>query len=494
MGYNYNILHSQFFNELSQDKQQEFFNYTEKKFLPCIDNIYYSCFLENDSTDNVKVAPLLAELKEQKAIVSVKFEEVPFFQGLFLAPGGFNIYKYRLNNPDLYDIFILDYLPNEDTPRVLVQLRAYGLWVFGVDNMLIDSFNHVKSLFNDYFDDELYFNSISKCRENRIDYCYHTNIITNPHKAFSDTNIEKQLCTIFNTFGNRGHIEKNDDENNRCKLVKDYFSLGERKSNNIFVRIYNKGLEVVEMGYKSFFFEYWYKNGLINAYDKYCYEYAYEKDNYNMLHAARLKFYVENGTDEVIKSRFEKLLGSDSSTWVDFKVAADSCMPQVTTIINVEYETKRKFYYYSDDFIDSVLHTKEREDSPEQLRRIFKIVDNRGLFLDYLTSKTLSFKDPGKDDYVSWWKRLRSCKLDTIKSDDKLLRNYSRELDKIVVTKRAINAVGTAALYSGLSDFDFQADVSDLLSEINDNTMAADYYGMYKRIKNRNKNRLKNRL
>lgn len=494
MGYNYNILHSPFFAELSQDKQQEFFNYTEKKFLPCIDNIYYSCFLKDDVSDNVNIYPLLDELKAQKIIVSTSFEEVPFFQGLFLFPGGFNIYKYRLGNPDLYDIFILDYLPNEDTPRVLVQLRAYGLWVHGVDNMLRDSFNHVHALFNDFVSDPMFVNPIEKCRENRIDYCYHTNIITNPHKEFSDDNIEKKLCTIFNTFGNRGHIEKFEDNNNRCRLVKDYFSLGERKSNNIFVRIYNKGLEVVELGYKSFFFEFWYKNGLINAYDRYCYEYAYEKGNYNMLHAARLQFYVKYGSDKALIDKFSGLLNSDSSTWIDYKVAADKYMPQVTTVINVEFETKRKFYYYSDDFIDSVLKSRERDDVPRQLQRIFKIVDNRALFLDYLTSKTLSFKNPGTDDFVAWWQRLRSCKLDSIKSDDKLLRNYSRELDKVIVTKRAINAVGTVAIYSGLSDFNFKADVSDLLAEVNDNTMAADYLSMYKRVKTRNINRLKNRL
>lgn len=95
--------------------------------------------------------------------------------------------------------------------------------------------------------------------------------------------------------------------------------------------------------------------------------------------------------------------------------------------------------------------------------------------MDYLTSKTMSFKNPGTDDYVSWWKRLRSSKLDSIKSDDKLLRNYSRELDKVIVTKKAINAVGTAALYSGFTDFNFKADLSDLLSEINDNTLSVDY-------------------
>lgn len=488
MGYNRNILNSQVFRELSSDLQQKYFELVQKKFLPCIDNIYYSCFIFNDSTDSKSIAPLLQELADKKMLVNVNYEEIDFFQGLMLSPGGFKIYKYRLTNPDLYDIFILDYLPNNDTPRILVQLRAYGLWVFGVDKMLKDSYNHVDRLLNDYFDSAAYINKIEKCRENRIDYCYHTNIITNPHKEFSDRNLEKKLCTVFNSFGNRGHIEKVDSSDVRCNLVKDYFSLGERKSNNVFVRIYNKGLEVVELGYKSFFFEYWYKNGLINYYDRYCYEYAYEKNDYNYIHQARLKFFSEFFGGDAVS---DKLLSSDAS-WSDCKEYADKLLPPVTTIINVEFETKRKFYYYSDDFIDVMLKTKQRDDVPEQLQRIFRIVDNRALFLDYLTSKTLSFRNLGSNDYVPWWNRLRSCKLDGIKSDDKLLRDYSRNLDNIIITKRAINAVGTAALYSGLIDCNFVVDVSDLLSSINDNTV--NYLNVYNNNKKKQYNRLKNRL
>lgn len=491
MGYNRNILKSLAFKNLPPDKQREYFSLTEKKFLPCIDNIYYSCFIKNDNSNNPSIAPLLQELADKKMLVTISHEELEFFNGLLLSPGGFKIYKYRLVNPDLYDIFILDYLPNVDTPRILVQLRAYGLWVFGVEKMLIDSFNSVNTLLNDYFDSSAYINTIERCRENRIDYCYHTNIITNPHKEFSDQNLEKKLCTIFNSFGNRGHIEKFTSDKQRCNLVKDYFSLGERKSNNVFVRIYNKGLEVVELGYKSFFLEYWYKNGLINFYDRYCYEYAYENRDFNYIHKARLMFYIDycKPSDTSVCT---SLLNSENATWVDYKVLADKYLPPVTTIINVEFETKRKFYYYSDDFIDSLLQTAERSDVPYPLQRIFKIVDNRGVFLDYLTSKTLSFKKLGSDEYVPWWQRLRTCKLDGLKADDKLLRDYSKSLDNVIVTKRAINAVGTAALYSGLIDCDFKADISDLLSNVNDNTI--NYMDTYDKNKKKHYKRLKNRL
>ena len=90
---------------------------------------------------------------------------------------GFNVYKYCLSDPDLYDIFIIDYLPNIDTPRVLVQLRAYGLWVYGVEEMIIKSFEKVQELFMDFVEDIDYYSEVEKCRENRIDYCFHTHTL-----------------------------------------------------------------------------------------------------------------------------------------------------------------------------------------------------------------------------------------------------------------------------------------------------------------------------
>ena len=69
-------------------------------------------------------------------------------------------------------------------------------------------------------------------------------------------------------YGIVGHLEKS--KNKDCKMIKDYISFGRRSANNVFVRIYNKGLEVVQLAYKSFFFEVWQQQGLINKYDKYC--------------------------------------------------------------------------------------------------------------------------------------------------------------------------------------------------------------------------------
>lgn len=245
------VKRTKFYQELDEGRAKEFFDLTDKKILPCIDNVYYTCFFKHDKNGNVYMLPLFDELAQAKTVAQTKHDNVSFGH-LHLTPYGFNMYKYCLSEPDLYDIFITDYLPNDNTPRVLVQLRAYGLWVYGVEKMLSDSFRQVQQIFDAYALDDYDF-SISKTRENRIDYCFHTNIIKNPYKQFSESNVERCCHTIFNNYGIVGHIEKSKTADKNISFVKDYISFGKRKANNIFVRIYNKGLEVVQLAYKSFF-------------------------------------------------------------------------------------------------------------------------------------------------------------------------------------------------------------------------------------------------
>jgi len=482
MGFNVQVKRSKFFNELSEERQQEFFDMKISKVLPCIDNIYYSIFIDGDTNGNTKLTDLIKDLTSKKKLVQANHTDLPIFTNLLLTAGGFNIYKFRLTNPELYDIFILDYLPNDDTPRILIQLRAYGLWLQGSEKMINESFLVIRDFFQKYYPDVKF----SKVRENRIDYCYHTNLISNPYKTFADTNLENTLKTEFSSFGFRGHLDKS---HNEIKMIKDYFSLGERSSNNIFVRIYNKALEVVELAYKNFFFVVWYQNGLINFYDKFCFEYAYEKKDLAYIHKAKCEFYLMYGNDAKIKEEFQKAL-ADELAPMKYKEICNGIMPDCTTVINVEFETKRKFYYYSDRFIDEVLKTNGRELVDPALERIYKIIDNRGIFLDYLTSKTLSFKNG--DDYVDWWSRIRRVKLpDTVVSSPEFIREYSKELNKNIVIKRAANAISTVALYNGNDGYNFTEDVSDLLSNFNDNDS---FYFSYAKNKAKKHKRLKNLL
>lgn len=225
------------------------------------------------------------------------------------------------------------------------------------------------------------------------------------------------------------------------------------------------------MGYKDFFFKIWHDNGLISLYDKWCMEYAFPYKNMDYLAKARLAFYVEYGPDQLRRQKYTSLLENKNTTLADFKRLADEWMPKVTAVINIEYETKRKFYYYSDSFIEGFRYLPR--DIPQPLYRLYKILDNRELFLDYLTSKTLTFHS-GKDSngevkYRPWWDRLRNIKLGGIKADEKLLRNYAYEMDKKCVQKRAINAVASSAVYEDRVETGFIDDVSDFLSDISDN-------------------------
>ena len=85
---------------------------------------------------------------------------------------------------------------------------------------------------------------------------------------------------------------------------------------------------------------------------------------------------------------YRATLENKNTTLADYKRLADKHLPKTTAVINIEYETKRKFYYYSDKFIEAFKHTPRSISKP--LERLYKILDNRSIFLDYLTSKTLT--------------------------------------------------------------------------------------------------------
>ena len=455
-----------FCNELTKELQEMYFGLSQSKFLPAIDNLYFSLFVVDDSKALSSDSPLLSLLKhleDKKDEVLRKHEPVDFAHGLLSTLKSYSFYRFCLSEPDLYDIFICSTLPNDDTPRIVVQLRALGLWTRSVEDMLADAYKRVAALLDDYGC------TIERCRESRIDYCYHTNAISSPNKIFKETAGRiKFLRTKLKQATLTADLEHVKDG---TILHKDYICFGRKDSNNVRARVYDKVKEVMEMGYKDFFFKVWHDNGLISYYDKWCMEYAFPYKNTDYLAKARLAFYVDHGADPQRRKFYTAALENKNTTLADFKALADEWMPKTTAIINIEYETKRKFYYYSDDFIEGFKHIKRS--IPQPMERIYKILDNKTVFLDYLTSKTLAFHN-GKDEsgnikYQPWWKRLRKTKLGGIKADEKLLRDYSYNMDKRVVQKRAISAVASSAVYDDKVDTGFIEDLSDFLSGISDN-------------------------
>src|SRR5690606_29262415 len=63
---------------------------------------------------------------------------------------------------------------------------------------------------------------------------------------------------------------------------------------------------------------------------------------------------------------------------------ADILVPKVTMILNVEIETKRKFYYSMDNAVDTLLPLRS-ENVPEYARKLYVKLDNKKVFHDHLT-------------------------------------------------------------------------------------------------------------
>ena len=457
------------FEKIMPGSLEEIFGIKQKKYIPNIDSLYYSVHVEGDGTEETesKLFPFLEGIAQLKDRANSQNEPVKYDHDLLVTLKSHKFYSLCLTAPDLYDIFFCRVLPNEGTPRIFVQIRSYGLWMRGVDAVAQESFDKLESIVSSQG------MKLTKVRESRIDYCYHTNALLNLNSIFREKgNVIKNLHTNLSQATYTLDLNQVDGG---TEYYKDYICLGKSSSNNVRARIYNKVKEVVEMGYKYFFFKLWHDSGIISFYDKYCMEYAFPYKNMDYLAKGAMQFYVDYGPEGSLKDSFKSKLSDKNVPLSEFKKIASEHMPQVTAVINVEYETKRKFYYYSDEFINSLKVREGRETHP-QLARIFKILDNRHLFLDYLTSKTMSFykkregqnpqEEPAYDD---WWRRLRNVKLDSFKVEPGLLRDYSFEMDKNLVQKRAVNAIASAAVYGDKVETDFVEDLSDFLADISDN-------------------------
>lgn len=450
------IKSSYFWNEFSEIDFSKFHT-IHGKYLPNIDTLYYSVFFLYDKNETDMFNELFKKLDELKTIAKNKKENPEFDENLCLKLRSYAIYNYCLSKNDMYDIFISDYLPNVSTPRVVIQLRSYGLWLNGVDSMINDSFLTVKNLF------EKYGIQILTTRENRIDYCYHTNYIQEPYTFFSDKRLSTKMKTSLDVYQKIGHIYRN-------KITLDYFALGQRKSNNLFIRTYNKSREVIEEGYKSFFFAIWHQQHMISDYDLFCYQYAFTEKSYNSLDKARLLYYLEHGTNQHLKDEINLILSNVNTQYDDIKYFADRYMPKVTLIINIEFQTKRKFYYNSN--MINMLPIKVNHNIPE-LNPVFQILDNKKVILDYITEHSLSFgkikTSTGLIQFDNWWTRLRNVKLDSIQSDFKYIREFTYKCDKVKINRRAISSLASNAVYNNKKDSSFVEDISDWLGFFNDN-------------------------
>jgi len=470
------IVDSCIYKELDLDKQVYWFDFKQKKFLHNIDTFYYSVKFYNDFTsdsDDIQVKKFreFFTKKREQLANDRKIEFLPLhFDELLLNLRPFSfagMYNICLECPEWFDMFIAPSVPeNVDagesvTCEIVVQIRSYMLWMYGVHESFERSYEYVKKI-ADYFG-----LSIHYCQENRIDYCWHSNYLSKPERFFSLENFYKMRVDRFSDA--QMHTEKKGSSGYEI----DYVSMGKR-SDKVFIRIYLKSKEVVEQGYKSWFFYIWLFNGLINRYDLYIYEECYKRRNWYYMNMARINFYFEYGSCEHDKLICRQLLDGTLTMEEDsLQQLADRLTPKVNLIMNVEYQTMRRHTksYCLLPLRDNRIHITSK--------RIYDYLDNRKLIIDYLTRDVFRLVEPEGDvnksrrEMCSFWKSLRSCKMVDVHIPPKqlrLVREYSRKLNSDLVKTRAINSIIMHGLYTkGINDDDIMKDVMDALLKMNDN-------------------------
>ena len=489
------------YNEFTKAQQREYFGLTEKKTLHHIDTLYYSVSL-NEPKDVInlqrdgklpdKLTHFLDTLQEMKASLRADPSVAIDIGDLQYSFKSFSIYEYCVSRDECFDIFISRYLPNAETPRIVVQLRSRYLVLEGVFKAVEESFLSLCRFLSPF---GLFPVSV---RENRIDYAFHTNLIQNPYRFFSDGCLVRHLKSNLRTLAKYGKIIDSGIE-------LETLSLGNRKSNNVYFRGYNKCQEVIRQNYKSFFFQRWFDNGLISAFDQYVYETAFRMKSYRSgLLVGRLKWYLEFGTNDELKEQFRNLLdscyvNSDNNTYLEKQLR--NVIPEPTLIFNIEYQVKRKFFVTCSEWISSHQQPLEVDEltaaslppSSEGtyhplLRNLFTLLSLSPEIIDYLTSygnvvsfakdRSMSWKDfkESNEPYMSWWGLLRSTKIDYASSAIlDLYRSYDMRMSIDRTQRNVQGQIARLAMLNrnSVEDRSFVEDMADVLCTLNDNDVQA---------------------
>ena len=97
-------MRSAFYQELSPEKQQEYFNLKRSKTMHMIDNLYYTVFIKDDDATHphIGVQFLLDELEEYKDEAIKIRDPLEFGHGLYYLLKSYSSYSYCTGNPDMY--------------------------------------------------------------------------------------------------------------------------------------------------------------------------------------------------------------------------------------------------------------------------------------------------------------------------------------------------------------------------------------------------------
>ena len=484
-------------SEFTHEESQRWFSYTAKKFIHNIDTFYYSVKFKNDFRFKTKDKSVLRlrkyfkfkydGLEDEDESGEVRLTDID--KRLFLRRVTFSrFYSICLSYPEYFDIFLAPSVPKamdggeSVTCEMIVQIRSYMLWMFGVHAAFENSYRIVRS-FADYFGLDIDF-----VHENRVDYCWHSNYLKNPEVFFSPENFYKMRVDRFkNATYVTNKIGSEDYEI-------DYVALGKR-SDKLFVRIYQKTREVIEQGYKPWFFQIWKMNGLINDYDLYVYERAFLKKSWHYRFYARLEFYAEYGRDPLYVDMCRDILDGNVTIGEDALIKlAKQLTPELNLVVNVEYQTMRRHSKSYD-----LIPFKDNGHRGE-CKRIYDYLDNRALIMDYLTDRAFKLVEKTGDPkkyrrpLCGFWEALRRARcIDVKRAPDELqlIRNYNRRLSVEVMKKRVINGAVTLGFYlRGINNDNPVQDCFEALLKMNDNDVQQAVRYKYKKLRQLNEDEL----
>ncbi len=462
----YDVKNSKIYKEMESKEAVYWFDRVREKYIHNIDTFYYVAFVEGDYNNDSNVERFIdyLELKKNQALECFDDVLLDDISPEFTTNGlGFGMYSYSVEKKDKYVIFFSRKKATKDTPEIFVQIRSQFLWLYGEHRAIEESYQDLTYILGKY---DI---KVDRVQENRIDFAYHTNYIQDPLNFFKEENLNKMQVSRFTRWHKEGRFVG--DEMVEC----DYLSLGRRKSNNTFLRIYNKTQEVVNQQYKQFFIKLWLLNNLINRFDYYVLEKCFLNGSYNYVDRARLEFYLDYGHDVVLKDKISSILRSHDSMLI--KELADKLLPKLTIIVNVEIQTKRKFYATMDN---SFRFLKTVTCKYPEMEKIFKILDNKDLLHEYITNYVIRFVDftshsrKKNCDTALWWKRLQGIKLYNVITDKnrKLIREYQKDFDIKIIKKKILNGLSTLSIYMKNENSDsLMSDVVDFISYLNESDL-----------------------
>lgn len=475
------ILKGKLTNELAKEwtkeQQEHWLDQTDQKFIANVDTLYLNCYIKGEY--NEVSGKLISHLESWRSGADVK----PFYiekYDCFINAQGINFYPYMIVVKDCFRVVFMRKKFNADAVPIQIMLGSEFLWTHTEREAVDLATEWLADLLKD-MEMEIETFTIS-----RIDYAFHTNYIQNMDKFFPKLN-EMQVSQ-FDVWQKNGRFEGETED----KLNTIY--IGNRRGKNVFLRMYDKSEEVVVRGYKQFFYKIWKDNSLINAYDQDIYErcFKYGK-NFKYQYIARLLFYLDHGSNENYKVTCRKYIDPNNNAEAeDIINFAKFLTPEPTLVMNIEYETMRKFYKSVEPFYRNLDYISN--DNPS-LYEVYRLLDNKGFILDYLTDKTFRlidtrYKGRKKDAPMHpLWIKLRKEALKSFKVEKKLIRDYQKNIDLELMRKQAARKIATLSLYDkGENDDDLRSDISSYIATLGENTireMTSYKKQKYRQIKNR---------